>query len=188
MASRVAKVSKITKGGKVSKAPVHMQVHTEGLTELSRIIAFEAPPKVRRAFFDGLVEAARPALARAKALAPNKSGNLASSIELRAKRGRKARDIGTVQIGAPGEQVGVLEFGRGQGTVRPYQRRGKSGPVAVSAHVRRYYLLNNSLGGAPRFLVPAVEEESLEIASRVDTHIARYLDAALDRDFKGLVD
>lgn len=179
MATVVKKVPKLTKSGKLSKAPFHTQVYTQGLSDVARILAFEAPPNIRKAFFDGLVEATRPALYRAKMLAPKRTGNLSSLLELRARRGKRSRDIGTVQIGGKGEYIGVMEFARGEAPVRPYQRAG----YQVSAHIRRYYLLSQKHGQAPRFLVPAVEQEADNIGRAVEAHVARYLEQILNGNF-----
>lgn len=149
-----------------SGANYNYSVSIDGLDALMRFLK-DADPQLRKALQQGLKEAANPVLARARANARRiaDDGTYAGSLSIR------SRANGNVVLRSNDEAAGVKEFARRGATYRPKPtdkrrnaRKMRSFPVGVPKRANQ-----------PRVMVPAVNDSTEEVKTRIDAKLEEVL-------------
>jgi hypothetical protein len=138
-----------------------IQLETKGFKDLGRALA-KGDRAVRLAFFKQMNAAMSPIVARARGMAPRRSGELAGSVRVR-RQNAGAR--------------GALRYGVGSTLAKA--------PVLEFANRGRYSSLVDKWGPSPRYLIPAVDAEADGLVANVDRAVNGAVEALLDHEFRG---
>lgn len=141
------------------------RVNVTGLDKLMKHLA-RTDPEMRKAIKEGLKEAARPVLARARANAMRiaDDGTYANSMAI------KATTSGTVKLVSTDPAAGVKEYAkRGARYVpRPNDKRRNARKMPT-------FPVGVPRGNPPRAMIPAVEDSVNEVSDRIAAKLEEVL-------------
>lgn len=145
-------------------------IQVKGLESLVRYLK-TADPQLKKAMQKGLKDAVSPVFEKARANASRiaLNGTYAGSLSVASRKGGAAYVLKSTDPAA-----GVKEFARPGATYRPKstdKRRNARGMASFPVGVPRR-------AGAPRAMIPAVDDSTDEVIDRIDAALAAVLDKA----------